>query len=397
MPKKMSRRGSGEGSIYYDNARNKYIGKIAVGRRENGSIKYKKVSGDSVTEVQRKLDAIKFQIMDGSFLEVSRITFGQLAKQILDEKLNLNVIKENTYFRNVETLKMMNEISCVPLQQINTSMIKDFLLKQTHYSDSTINKFYIILGNTINEALDRKIIAENPMYKVKKPKSLEPTKKIRALSREEQFELENVLNENNIPYRLQMLISMYTGCRMGEVNALKVNDVSLPFGTLSISRTISRGKTGEVIINTPKTAAGSRTFRMTDPAKELLKQAVEEYKSSGYNDGFLFHDKKGKLTTTSAVNLQLQRTVEKYNIEDHTLGGIITCHSLRHTFATRCIEAGMPAKVVSKKLGHTDIKITLNTYSDVFSAFEDVGNDMFNDYIRNAKKDYNGALMANNA
>ena len=59
----------------------------------------------------------------------------------------------------------------------------------------------------------------------------------------------------------------------------------------------------------------------------------------------------------------------KPNILDNSICGKVDLHSLRHTFATRCIESGMPAKVVQKVLGHTDISITLDTYCDVFDKY----------------------------
>ena len=62
--------------------------------------------------------------------------------------------------------------------------------------------------------------------------------------------------------------------------------------------------------------------------------------------------------------------MEKYEILDKTLKGRVTLHSLRHTFATRCIEAGMQPKVLQHLLGHSDIKITLNTYCDAFEGFK---------------------------
>jgi site-specific recombinase XerD len=95
--------------------------------------------------------------------------------------------------------------------------------------------------------------------------------------------------------------------------------------------------------------------------REIL-QCVEDSK-------YLFLH-KGKLINTSQVNMQFQRVIEKYDIIDKKVKGKVSLHSLRHTFATRCIEAGMQAKVLQHLLGHSDIRITLNTYCDAFESFQ---------------------------
>ena len=96
--------------------------------------------------------------------------------------------------------------------------------------------------------------------------------------------------------------------------------------------------------------------------KEILSCCSEEAE-------YLFLS-NGSFINTSQVNMQFQRVVEKYDILDKTVKGKVSLHSLRHTFATRCIEAGMQPKVLQHILGHSDIKITLNTYCDAFENFQ---------------------------
>ena len=83
----------------------------------------------------------------------------------------------------------------------------------------------------------------------------------------------------------------------------------------------------------------------------------------------VFISSNQKLVTTNQVNYSYAAALKAYGIVDTTVYGRVDLHSLRHTYATRCIESGMPAKVLQKLLGHTDINITLNTYCSVFEKY----------------------------
>lgn len=74
--------------------------------------------------------------------------------------------------------------------------------------------------------------------------------------------------------------------------------------------------------------------------------------------------------------------MKKYNIIDETIEGKVDLHSLRHTYATRCIESGMPPKVLQKLLGHTDISVTLNTYCTAFDEYTGVNIEAANNYMK---------------
>lgn len=182
---------------------------------------------------------------------------------------------------------------------------------------------------------------------------------------EEQKRLMQVLQTEDINYSQQMMLSMLTGMRMGEINALHVNDVYFDFNTITVNKTISRGERGEAVLSSePKTSAGIRKIPMTDDVRAILKDCLQ-FKE----DGLIFTHKDGMITTNQ-VNAQYNRILKKYDIIDSSVNGRVDLHSLRHTYATRCIEAGMQPKVLQLLLGHTDITITMNTYCDAFDAYQ---------------------------
>lgn len=126
------------------------------------------------------------------------------------------------------------------------------------------------------EALNRGIINKDPMFGIKCPKSKQKQEKVRALTIEEQKKFIEVLNTEDIKYTVQMKLMLLTGMRMGEINALDVNDVSLPFQIVNIRRTLTRDDDEHMIVGeTTKTYAGIRKVPLPDAAVNLLKSYLE--------------------------------------------------------------------------------------------------------------------------
>lgn len=241
MAKKKPKNVYVEGSIFYSNVKKRWMAQINVGKDENGKPKRHFLTGNTSEEVAAKLQQVKYEIYTGDFIDVSHITFDQLAHQVIEDKLNMNEYQQQTYFRDIETLKMCGMISDVPIQQIDYYMLKQFMLSKINYSQSAIDKIYNQLRQTFKEAVRRKIIKDNPMDELKKPKSKKAERKVRALSTEEQAKLVDILlTDKSIKYVPQMLISMFTGMRMGEVNALTINDINTKFNFINVDKTITR-------------------------------------------------------------------------------------------------------------------------------------------------------------
>lgn len=360
------KKGNGEGSVY--KTKSGYRGQIVVGIDDYGKPIRRSVTGKTVKEVNEKLTSIKNSIITGTYIAPNKITVCELARLLIEDDLNLNYIKETTYYRHIETLKRLEKnpyLKTTPIQELNYTPVKDFILSETGMSQSIINKVYMMLQKTLREAVKRKIIIENPLTELKKPKTSQHREKVRALTTEEEMKLYHILTTEDVNYSHQMLLSMLTGMRMGEINALTVDDIDLRFKTISVNKTMARGLKGEPFVSkSTKTENGNRMVPISATVLPLINEILL---CSGKQ--YLF-EQNGKLINTSQVNLQFQRVVKKYDIVDKKVKGKVSLHSLRHTFATRCIEAGMQPKVLQHILGHSDITITLNTYCDAFESFQ---------------------------
>ncbi len=375
------RRDKGTGTVYYSKNRKKWIGQFLVGYNAQGKKRLKTISGDTQKEVKEKMKKEQAKLITGTYVDLSLITIPQMASAINDEKYQMNIINDSTYYRNKKAIQIIEKsaIGGLPLQKLNEMNVKSFLLSQKHYSNSTINKIYGALNSSMEKALKQHIISYNFVKDISKPKSDKQNKKIRALTIEEQRKVIECLNQDNVePYRTMLLLEMFTGMRMGEICALDYNSVNEHFNTIVVERSITRDSNDKFTIGeTTKTQASMRKVKMSDEVRNL----IIEYKNNFYvdNANHLFFSKKGNMTTPNGVNNYFKRLIVRYGIADNVKD--YNQHMLRHTYATRCIEGGMNASTLQKKLGHNDISVTLNTYTDIFSEFEDTQDELVKNYL----------------
>ena len=380
MSKKKKKNGNGEGSVY--KFKNGYRGQVVVGIDDEGKPIRRSVTGASKKEVNEKITLIKNSIVTGTYVAPDMITLPELARQMLKDDLNMNFISISTYSRHIETLKRIEAnpyMNTTPMQQLHYTGVKEYLLTETRAAQSVIDKIFMMIQRTMREAVKRTILTKNQLEGIRKPKSEKRTEKVRALTKEEQLKLYEVLTTEDVNYSHQMLLSMLTGMRMGEINALKIDDIDLRRKTISISRTISRDIKGRAFVSQgAKTENGNRVIRISKTAMPLVEEILQ-----CAEDGEYLFVYRGKHITTSQVNMEFKRTLEKHGIVDPKVKGKVSLHSLRHTYATRCIEAGMQAKVLQHLLGHSDISITLNTYCDAFESFQRENIAMADEYLAN--------------
>ena len=368
----------GEGSIYYVKSRNRYAGQANI--EIYGQIERRTVYGTSEREVKNKLIELQVQAKAGTLEPKKKpqiVTIYDLAEKIIEDQLALNQIRQSSYDRTMATLKMLEGISYQKLTEVTEDDLIEYFRSVLSYSQSCINKIYQLLGAVFLKAINKNIIEINPLRNIRRPKSKKKTIPVRALTIDEQSKLLNVLKTEDVRYSEIMLLSMFTGMRIGEVCALTVEDINFNDNTINVSKTVSRGEYGKTIICDTKTNAGMRTLHINNDVAEFLRTCIGE---KGF--GLLFKSSNNKLVTTNQVNYSYAKVLKDHNIVDNSVYGKVDLHSLRHTYATRCIEAGMPAKVLQQILGHTDISITLDVYCSVFKKYSDEHLAVADEYMK---------------
>lgn len=386
--KKKRRRGNGEGTVFEDKKNKRWIGQYITGTTVEGKPIRKSVYGKTQKEVLNKLNEIKYEINKDIYVEKNGIELVKIMEDIREEKFASNTISGGQYARLKWTInKIKNSpIGNKKIQDITKKDIQNFLNSIKDLSDSYIKKIYEQFVQAYHRAEIKKYISYNPMYEVIKPKSNKETKIVEALDINSQKLFTKYLNNVDInvqPYKNIFLIQMYMGLRIGEVLVLGKENIDLENNLLYVNRTLTNDKEFAIILgNKAKTYAGNRTL----PIPQFLTPIFEEQlKYANENLHNLIFTNNNSYIRTAAINKELKRIFKeelKTNYKD------ISTHCLRHTYGTRCIEAGMTAVVLQRLMGHKDVTVTLNTYTSVFNRFKEDELKKVNEYLINNKLDF---------
>lgn len=262
------------------------------------------------------------------------------------------------YERNIKGIigkKLLSEVKPLHCQKIFSDMAEQ------GYKTTTIYQTRITLYNMLEFAKENDVILSNPCKKSVKSDMGKPSKKKVALTIDEQRKF--LIAAAGQSYENQYRFMLQTGLRTGELVGLKWEDVDFEKRIVNIVRTMEyRYKVGEWRVGPPKSKSGYRTIPLTDEAIRILKDQKEKNSkikviNIEWRDQ-VFLSRKGEPVKNSTYDTALFKICDKAGIRRFCM------HILRHTFATRCIEAGMIPKTLQRILGHSNIGITMNLYVD---------------------------------
>ena len=349
-----------KGENIYKRKDGRWEGRCISGRKPDGSVKYASVYGKSYREVKALLEKHKGQ-------RIKPIPPCNLTVKLLMEtwlSLRVTVVKESTYQRYEALINchILPYLGGVRVNNLTAQMISDYIQKlqkegridgRGGLSEKTVCDVLCVFRSAIKFAAKNNDINANDLFDI-----ATPTIKQKRVDTLGDAEYETMIRSiyaepdlNGAAY----LLALNLGLRLGEVCGLKWSDINFAERLLYINRTVIRLKSGnhtKLMVQTPKTESAVRILPV--PAEILV--FLIKLKNTRAPDAYVF--------TGSRTIPQEPRTLEarfKRFLSDHGLRSI-HFHTLRHTFATRCVEHGIDAKTISEILGHANVKTTLQLY-----------------------------------
>lgn len=340
----------------------RWEGRYKIGNYPSGATKYKSVYGHSYSEVKEKLKLLINEQIENSQTNRSNLLF----KDILYLWLNSNKIKhkgatENKYLYLIEK-HIAPKLGCIKVKALNSIIINDFLnqkLKKGRLdnkgglSSSYVRNMSHIISSAISYAVNEQLCIpiKNPIQK-----PIVEKKDLKILSFIEQQKLEAFLLNNIDETKFAVYLTLNTGLRIGEICALCWDDFDIDNRVIHIRKTVSRIRCESkeqktiLIIDTPKTKASIRDIPISSKLMPIITMMKARSSSHYVLSG------KNSFLSPRTLEYRFHRLLDECRIIS------VNYHALRHTFATRCVEAGVDVKTLSEILGHSDVSITLNIY-----------------------------------
>ena len=341
------------GNNIYKRKDGRWEARYVKGISADGKKLYGSVYGKTYTEAKDK--QVLFILNRLSTHKLTDISLSGLTHEWLNHIKN--TVKKSTYQKYCSIVKNHIDthiIGTLPVRVLSANSYSDYSKSKLDagiLSPKTVNDILIVIGMALSYAEE--------VYGIKKPKIQrvkEPKKEMRVLSIQEQKQLERYLYNDMNLYKFGVLLALYTGIRIGELCALQWDDVRSD--CITISKTMHRIKNEQhtiIEISEPKTPSSVRKI----PIPQFLQSIIDKYRQP---KGYILINRNGKYVEPRLLQLTFKSMIEDCGLSKTNF------HALRHTFATRCIEANFDVKSLSEILGHSDVKTTLNKY--VHSSFE---------------------------
>ncbi|WP_145038641.1 tyrosine-type recombinase/integrase [Paenibacillus sp. Y412MC10] len=340
-----------------------YTGEIKNGKRERikrRGFKTKKAAEAAEAEIRTSINK-------GDYYEPTKILFKDYMKEWLKSRHDLSPETVDLYETNLR-LYINPVLGEVQLSKINSLHIEQFInsMHEKELGDWSIKRAFSIVNAALNAAVRKDLINKNPSNKVSKPKV---RRKVMAVWEPEfAFDfLEQTKGKSR--YWIAAYLAIMTGMRQGEILGLRWSDIDFENKTLHIQQTVTKNRR---IKEGAKTQSSVRSVALSTDTIKTLKEhrAIILQERLQYGEEYHNHDlvvctNFGGPATTRSVYKAWERFIEKCKAPK------ITFHDLRHTHVSMLIKQGVHMKVISERLGHSSISVTMDIYGHLLPNMQE--------------------------
>lgn len=320
------------------------------------------VHGDTITETQKKMRELLYQLENGiAYITADKMTLAEWL-DTWNEEYHQKAVKTTTYNDNLSKIKHIKEsLGSIKLKALRQDHIQKYAneLQEQGKKPGTIKRYIGLLHTALSQAVKNRIIQSNPAAGISCPKE---DKAARAVLNREQQRLFTKYAKESYLYNAFMLM-LRTGLRSGELRGLKYEHIDKKAGLLHIVNNLQYVGKKTYKNQSPKSKMSIRDIPLTRDILEIIQ--AQKAQPLTNIQGYIFtNHTDGSSLKTATLRDEIKRILKKIRADGYEMPDI-TPHSLRHTFATRAIEAGMQPQVLKTILGHSSLAMTMDLYSHV--------------------------------
>ena len=361
----MAKRANGEGSIR-KRKDGKWLVTFPTGLyKENGKREYLYFYFNSQAEAVEKMRQLQNEKAVGVCRSKAAIKTGDWIHTWIEKYKAPHLAPSTlTSYRNNFRVHIRPYVGEIALKDLTTYHIQK-MLDNGNFRFSLFIKVRNVIHGALEQAVELGMIPKNPCKGVAYPK--DDRKDVWALTKEEQQRFIAALDGEY--YRTMLLTYLYTGMRAGEGIPLQWKDIDLSKRTIRVNKKAivrhdyATHSAKQEVQDFCKTKSSKRTVAITagltailSEYKESMRQRAENMGQAWSEESLVFLNTRDKMVYSRNLQESLYKIYRKAGIEGATM------HTLRHTYATRCFEAGVDIKAISEQLGHANVKTTYNIY-----------------------------------
>ena len=350
------------GENIYKRKDGRWEGRYIKGHRPSGKAIYGYVYAFSYKEAKTKLHMAVSGKTNPTVSKTRGATFAELSNLWMESKKVR--VKESTYNKYNNILRSyvlpyigdvcMQDLSDVSVNELCNTLLTSGGQRGIGLSEKTVADTISVIRSVIQYSINTGTSCSCNAHTLRMRQQV---RELRILSQSSQQMLYSYLYATPSYHNVGVLICLLTGMRIGEVCALRWEDISFSDHTIYVHQTVQRiqdnshtEKKTKITITSPKSVSGKRIIPMPENLEEILLNL------NPHRSGFVLSRDGTHLTEPRVLQYHFKKILKELGLEE------VNFHILRHTFATRCIELGFDVKSLSEILGHASVTITMNKY-----------------------------------